>query len=899
MNKLEQSSELDKIFNPAIIEQKWYKKWEEQNCFAPVARTTQTTQKSKKSKTFSMIMPPPNVTGKLHMGHALNNTCQDILVRYKRMMGYETLWIPGTDHAGIATQSVVEKKIFQEKKMNRHQIGREAFLKEIWNWKNQYGEEIIMQLKALGVSCDWSYFTFTMDPIPNQAVKKVFTKLFNDGLIYQAEKIINWDTVLQSAISDAEVEYEEVQGNFYSITYKIKNSDESLMVSTTRPETLFGDTAVAVNPNDERYRHLIGQMCIVPLCHREIPIIADTHVDVTTGTGCLKVTPGHDFNDFEIGQRHLLPIISILTPNGTFNELAPHLEGLDVANGRKKTIELLQEQNLLVSIKPHTHQVGHGQRSGSIIEPRISKQWFLNVKELAAQAVHAVKSNKTNFIPQNWENTYFSWLDKPQDWCLSRQLWWGHRIPVYTCNHCQHVWASENDPHNCPQCKNSSFLQDPDVLDTWFSSALWPLSTLGWPNEKAMQAKRFSTFYPTTTLSTAYDIIFFWVARMMMLATPFAHNQVPFQHVYIHAMVRDKFGRKMSKSLGNGIDPMEMIKLYGCDAVRFTLASGAGFGRSINLDPARIESFRNFTNKIWNAYRFVAPFFNAESSNNKNSKLVISSLDLHEKWILAELNLVIKKVNDALENYRFDEACSALYHFIYEQFCSWFIELSKTILYQGSLKDKNQRALVLKTCFKELLSLIHPFMPFLSEELWSKFNDSLLISAPFPQPHSQWSFPYEQEKMNELINVVTIVRNLKTTIQLSPKEKISLEIFTNDASTAKFLFDQQLQLKKLLNVYHGKIFTLKAPRPKKSIMMTTGKVEVFIHLEGLIDIKAEKDRLQKQYDKIKIDWDKTNAMLNNKNFIARAPENVVQETREKLMSYQEQLASIEKRMGML
>lgn len=878
-------SQMDTIYKPESIEKKWYATWNDNGHFKANLKAPQ--------KSFTIIMPPPNVTGKLHMGHALDNVCQDALVRYKRMKGHKTLWIPGTDHAGIATQSVVEKILYKEKKITRHDLGREKFLKEVWKYKEDYGQHIVDQLKTLGVSCDWDYFTFTLDKVPNAAVKKTFCALFNEGLIYQAERIINWDTSLQSAVSDAEVDYQEVKGKFYHIAYKIKGHDTELIVATTRPETLFGDTAVAVNPKDTRFKHLIGKKAIIPICNREVLIIGDEHVDMETGTGCLKVTPGHDFNDFDIGKRHNLEILNILNPDGTLNEKVPLLEGMTVLKAREKTVEHLQEQGLLKDTKDHIHQVGHGERSGTVIEPMVSKQWFLNVEAMSKRALEAVKNDEMKFFPKGWENTYFSWLENPKDWCLSRQLWWGHQIPVFTCTSCKHQFASEQDLPSCPKCQHKQVQQDPDVLDTWFSSGLWPLSTLGWPDSQMMTKRHFETFYPTTCLVTGFDIIFFWVARMMMMCTKMS-KKVPFKHVYIHAIVRDKLGRKMSKSLGNGIDPIELIEKYGCDAVRFTLAAGSGYNRNLNLDPARIEGYRNFINKIWNAFRFISPFL-----ESKEEPLNLKTLSVHEKWILGELNTTIDLVTKSMDEYRFDDACAAIYSFVYDKLCSWFIELSKNLLYGENSSLKSQRINVLRTCFRQILKLLHPIAPFISEELWSQFNSSLLIAEKFPEADKKFQFKFEQIQMNNFTELVTSIRNLKISLQLSPKEKISSFFYTDDKAFAKFLFDNKLELRKLVNIYHGKVEKKVAAKPTKAIMAATAICEVYIPAENLIDIPKEILRLETQLTKINDELTKLELKLSNKQFTDRAPQHVVDEVKTKVTEALQQKASLIESLGRL
>ncbi len=878
-------SSLPKTYEPSGVENHWYQKWEEGKYFKPRSSTNG-------KGTYSILMPPPNVTGKLHIGHALDHTIQDILIRFKRMQGYETLWIPGQDHAGIATQAKVEEKIFKDEGKTKHDLGREKFLEEVWKWKEEYGGQILNQFRKLGDSCDWDYFTFTMDDIPNKAVKKFFTMMYDEGLIYQSDYIINWDPVLQSAISDAEVDHKEVQGNFYHLHYRVKDSNQVLEIATTRPETLFGDTAVAVNPNDDRFEHLIGKMAIVPICNREVPIIADTHVDMEVGTGCLKVTPGHDFNDFEIGKRHELPIVNILNKDGTLNDNAEAVKGLSPKDARKKTVELLKETEQLVKVEAHTHQVGHSQRSGSIVEPLVSKQWFLNTKEMAKQSVDAVEKGDMTFFPKGWENTYFSYQKNPRPWCISRQLWWGHQIPVYYCQEeeCKNTWASEDDPKACPKCSKENFIQDPDVLDTWFSSGLFPLNTLGWPDEKAMEEKQFDKFYPSHVLVTAFDIIFFWVARMMMMSDKVT-GKSPFKDTYIHAIVRDKDGVKMSKSLGNVIDPLDLIKETGCDAMRFTLAVSSGYNRNINLDPAKIEGYRNFVNKIWNAFRFMHPHL----ENASDQGFQLDELHHHEKWILSELNSVIKDVTEAFDVYRFDEGCNRIYQFVYDKFCSWFIELSKGILNSENSKLKTQRANVLKYCFKEIVKLLHPVTPFITEELWSHLkssDDDLVIIQAYPEYKSAHSFPKDVEQMEKFIEVVTAIRNLRNTVNIKPKDEVELRLFTDDETLAKYLFKSRGYFKELARVKAGKIKDKSIERPAKSVMKATSHTEIFIPLEGVIDLDIFVNKLKKDKEKAQKEFDKVEKKLKNPKFIENAPDDVVAKVKAEAQEFEDKLSSI-------
>ena len=876
--------ELPKTYDPNGVEDKWYKAWDEGKYFKP--------RPSKNGKKpYSILMPPPNVTGKLHMGHALNHTLIDVLIRFKRMQGHETVWIPGQDHAGIATQAKVEQKIFQEGGKTKHDLGREEFLKEVWNWKEEYGGHILEQFKKLGDSCDWDYFTFTMDETPNKAVKKFFCMMFEEELIYQSDYIINWDPVLQSAISDAEVDHKEVDGNFYNLHYRVKDSNQVLEIATTRPETLYGDTAIAVNPNDDRFEHLIGKLAIVPICNREIPIIADMHVDMEVGTGCLKVTPGHDFNDYEIGKRNNLEIINILNKDGTLNENAQAVQGLTAKEARKKTVQLLKECEQFVKMEPHKHQVGHSQRSHAIVEPMVSKQWFINTDKMAADSVTAVEKDEMKFFPKGWENTYYSYQKNPRPWCISRQLWWGHQIPVYYCDSeaCGHTWASEETPESCPKC-TSSFTQDPDVLDTWFSSGLFPLNTLGWPDEEKMKELQFDKFYPSSVLVTAFDIIFFWVARMMMTSQKIT-NKVPFQDTYIHAIVRDKDGVKMSKSLGNVLDPLDLIKESGCDSMRFTLAVSSGYNRNINLDPSKIEGYRNFVNKIWNAFRFMYPHL--ENANDKGFE--VSDLHHHEKWILSELNEVIKDVTAAIEIYRFDDACNKIYQFVYERFCSWFIELSKGILNSENEAMKIQRANVLKYCFKEIVKLLHPVTPFITEELWSHLkneDDELLIIQEYPVYKTEHVFTSDQENMEKFMEVITAIRNLRNTVQIKPKEEIEVRFYTDDQSLAKYFFQSRGFIKELARVNSGKIKDKSVERPAKSIMKATSHTEVFLPLEGVVDLQVFIGKLQKDKEKTQKEFSRIENKLKNPKFMKNAPDDVVAKVKAEAKEFEDKLSSI-------
>lgn len=880
--------ELPKTYSSQDIESKWYETWESGKYFKP--------RPGKTGKSYCIIMPPPNVTGRLHAGHALDITTQDSIIRFKRMKGFETLFLPGMDHAGIATQNVVEKMLYKQEGKSRHDFQREEFVQKIWKWKEEYGGIIAKQQRSMGGSPDWDYSMFTMDPAANEAVKKVFVDLYNEGLIYQADYIVNWDPVLQSAISDAEVEHQEVQGAFYHLKYPIKGSDELVEIATTRPETMLGDTALCVHPDDERFKHLIGKKAIVPLCNREVPIIADEYVDMEKGTGCLKVTPGHDFNDFEIGKRHNLTTLNILNKDGTLNQYGLEWQGLSCHKARPKIVEKLQALGVLVDVKKHVHQVGHGDRSKAIIEPMVSKQWFLNVQDMASEAVKAVETDKTRFFPKQWENTYFSWLREPKNWCISRQLWWGHQIPVFYCQACHHQWADASEVKTCSQCHSTQVTQDPDVLDTWFSSALWPFSTLGWPDPERMKDKKFDTFFPTSTLVTGFDIIFFWVARMMMMSLKFT-KQIPFDRVYIHAIVRDKLGRKMSKSLNNGIDPLDMVDQYGADAFRFTLAAGSGYNRTLNLDPERINGYRNFINKLWNAFRFIHPFL--DQAQNELPKT--SELDHHERWVISELNHVIAKINESFDDFRFDDVCSHLYAFVYDKFCSWFIELSKPILYAQDIERRLRRSSVLRYCFREIMALLHPISPYITEELWCHLknnNEDLLIIHDYPEFKGELEFSEDQAKMNLFIEVMTAIRNLRSSVQMKPKDEIEVALFTDDSNLKSYFLANKTYFNELTRTKKLQVFDKDQPRPQKCIMKVTPYAEVFIPLEGIVDIDAQVARLTKELAKVEDEYQKLSKKLKNPKFMDNAKEEVIfdvttraQEAENKVNSLKENLAN--------
>ena len=867
------SSPLPPSYDPQGVENKWYTLWEKGGYFAP--------KENSSLPPYSIIMPPPNVTGKLHAGHALDCTTQDILIRFRRMRGHPTLFIPGMDHAGIATQNVVEQEIYREEKKTPQDYGREAFVEKIWKWKEVYGGIISKQQRLMGVSADWNYFLFTMDEEANEAVVKAFVTLYNEGLIQQADYIVNWDTVLKSAISDAEVEYREIQGFYYHIGYDIVGAKERVEIATTRPETLLGDTALCVHPQDERYRHLVGRRAIVPLCEREVPIIADTFVDRQKGTGCLKVTPGHDFNDFDLGRRHNLPTINILNDDGTLNDRALGFAGLTVQKARVAVVEKLEEEGRLIGRVAHTHAVGHGDRSGSVIEPRISKQWFLRVREMAAKALEVVEKDQVRFWPREWENTYYSWMRNPRDWCISRQLWWGHRIPVFFCqsSSCGHSWASERKEIECPRCHGAEVVQEEDVLDTWFSSGLWPLSTLGWPSPEEMAEKKFNLFFPTSTLVTGFDIIFFWVARMVMMSLKL-QGAPPFRDIYIHAIVRDKHGRKMSKSLGNGIDPMEMVRRYGACAFRFALASGSGYNRDLNLDPKRIEGYRNFVNKIWNAFRFIHPFLGQEPTD-----MCPKDLDHQERWILSELNETTRIMNDSLEIYRFDRATQRVYQFIYEKFCSWFIELSKPVLYGDEPRAKAKRVSVLRHSFREIVAILHPFCPFITEELWDHLKgpeEERLIVRPYPEYVKEFHFPEDQGKMNKFIEIVTAVRNLRSHADIPPREKVEVHLSVGDAMHGNYIASLERVLVNLGQIGKVTVGNRGEERPSPSLMEATAHTDIFLCLRDMSGVGKQRAKVERELARDEKRLRVLEKKMNNPAFLKNARPSAVEKVREEV-----------------
>ncbi|MBU0599333.1 valine--tRNA ligase [bacterium] len=857
--------EISKTYEPKEVEEKWYKYWEEGDFFKADHLSLKVP--------FSMVIPPPNITGSLHMGHALNNTLQDIIIRTKRMQGYNALWIPGTDHAGIATQNRVEKELEKQDRIKREELGRERFIEKVWQWREKYGDQIIFQLKKLGCSCDWSRLRFTMDEGLSRAVREVFVSLYEEGLIYQGDYIVNWCSRCHTALSDIEVEHQETSGKLYYLKYPlVYDRQKYIVVATTRPETMLGDTAVAVSPNDQRYSSLLGKYVLLPILKREIPIIADSSVDPSFGTGMVKVTPAHDLNDFAIGKRHRLEVINILNKDATLNHQAGSYQGLDCFKARAKLIEDLKEINLIEKIEDYRHAVGHCYRCQTIVEPYLSKQWFVRMKELALSAITAVKENKVEFIPKSWEKTYFEWLDNIKDWCISRQIWWGHRLPVWYCNNCQETIASRVDLKECPYCQSKNLRQEEDVLDTWFSSALWPFSTLGFPEK----TKDLEVFYPTSVLSTGFDIIFFWVARMIMLGLKF-QKKVPFKKVYLHALIRDAHGQKMSKSSGNVIDPIEVIDKFGTDALRFTLAIMTAQGRDILLSEERIKGYRHFCNKVWNTARFIL----INTNSFKEIKLDLpSNLTLADRWIISKVNQLIEKATVSLDDYQFNEASQAIYDFLWHEFCDWYIEIAKI-----NLKSEHQieTQLVLLKVFEDTLKLLHPFMPFLTEEIWQslpvrKEEKSIMISQ-WPKSCS-WLIDKESiQDMDYLKEVISLIRNLLWEVGISPKRSVDLVLKTKDLKKLSLLQNYSHYLKTLIAISRLEIRE-DIKKPKSSVSTALGELEIYLPLEGIVDFKKEKERLKKEIQNIEKELSKIKDKLSNKDFLSKAKEEVVKKQKE-------------------
>jgi len=898
--------ELSKAYDPKAVEQKWYGFWLDKNYFH--------ADPNAGGKAFSIVIPPPNVTGSLHIGHALNSTLQDLLIRWMRMSGRNTLWVPGTDHAGIATQNVVERQLVKEN-IDRHVIGREKFVEKVWEWKKEYGGRIINQLKRMGASCDWQRERFTMDDGLSRAVREVFVTLYEEGLIYRGERLINWCPRCHTALSDIEVEHEDERGKLYYISYPLSHDHNiRLTVATTRPETMLGDTAVAVHPLDPRYKDLIGKTVDLPLTTRRIPIIGDSVlVDLEFGTGAVKVTPAHDFNDYEAGQRQLpnLPRIKMLDDKAEILQDIPDvlpdvlkfIEGKPAKKARGVVVELLQARGFLVKTEDHAHSLGKCYRCRSVVEPYLSPQWFVKTRPLAEPAVKAVEDGKVQFVPKGWENTYFEWMRNIKDWCISRQIWWGHRIPAWYCDDCGTITVSRTDAAACIKCGSGRLHQETDVLDTWFSSALWPFSTLGWPDE----TKELAVYYPTSVLITSFDIIFFWVARMIMMGLHFKKD-VPFRDVYIHALVRDAEGQKMSKSKGNVIDPIVMIDQYGTDAFRFTLTAFAAQGRDIKMSTERIEGYRNFTNKIWNASRFV--FMNLEEDFVPNREIVTTETSLAEKWILSRLNSVTKEVLSALTEYRFNDAVSSLYHFIWHEYCDWYLELSKPALSldKGSAERKAAQT-VLAYVLETALRLLHPFMPFITEEIWQNLPEGVtkqgarvrgesIMIASYPTVDDKMIDAGIDQDMQMVMDLILAIRNIRGEMNIAPSMQIKAIVNVARKDMADHLEKAAGYVKTLSRLYELQIGESEK-KPKTAATGVIKDAEVYVPLEGIIDLTQERDRLQKEIAKTSKDIEVFSKKLSNRNFVDKAPKEVVEKDTAKFEEFKAKRDKLEQSLKML
>ncbi|MBR9979823.1 MAG: valine--tRNA ligase [Desulfatitalea sp.] len=860
---------LDKGYDPKAVEQRWYEFWEREGHFAAADADGRPP--------FSIVIPPPNVTGVLHMGHALNNTMQDILCRYRRLKGDNVLWMPGTDHAGIATQNVVERQLAANGQ-DRHQLGREKFIEAVWQWREQSGSAIINQLKRLGASCDWQRERFTMDEGLSRAVRTVFVRLYEEGLIYRGMYITNWCPRCRTALSDLEVEHEELDGHLYQIRYPFARGKGGVVVATTRPETMLGDTAVAVHPDDERYADLPAESVILPLMEIEIPIIRDAYVDRAFGTGALKVTPAHDPNDFEIGQRHKLPSNKVIEDDGTMGAAAGQFQGLDRFACRKAVVEALQEKGLLLSMQPHKHGVGHCYRCKNVVEPNLSRQWFVKVKPLAEPAIRAVESGATRIIPDTWAKTYYDWMYNIKDWCISRQIWWGHQIPAWTCGACENLVVAMAAPAQCPACGAAELTQETDVLDTWFSSALWPFSTMGWPDQTPL----LKTFYPTSVLVTGFDILFFWVARMMMMGIHFM-GEVPFRDVYVHALVRDEEGKKMSKSKGNVIDPLDVIDTYGTDAFRYTLAAFAAQGRDVRLSEKRVEGYRHFINKLWNAARFALMHLDRGYDRIDPAAL----LSLPDRWILARLDRMTRQVAEALDDYKFNEAAGAAYQFVWHEFCDWYLEAAKPALYdEGAPAAREAARQVLWTVLRDTLVVLHPFAPFVTEEIWDKLpgTSGSIMQATFPlaegpPPDGEALNPAETE-MALIVALVTAIRNIRGEMNISPAAKLHVTVQSPEPAT-RAAIDRDRAI--IVNLARLEALAVTEPgeRSPTSATAIVADTELLVELKGVIDFAQEAQRLEKELGKLNKELSAINKKLNNDSFLDKAPEAVVAEVREK------------------
>ena len=880
------SKELAKTYDPKGIEDRLYKKWENNGYFH--------AQADRSKEPFTIVMPPPNITGQLHMGHALDNTMQDILIRYKRMQGYNALWQPGTDHAAIATEVKVIDSL-KKQGIDKNDLGREGFLEKCWEWKDEYGSRIINQLKKMGSSADWSRERFTMDKGCSDAVLEVFIKLYEKGLIYKGSRIVNWCPVCKTSISDAEVEHEEQDGFFWHINYPVVGeAGRFVEIATTRPETLFGDTAVAVNPDDERYQDIIGKMLKLPMTDREIPVIADSYVDKEFGTGCVKITPAHDPNDFEVGKRHNLEEIVVINDDATMNSKAGKYAGMDRYECRKALVEDLEKEGLLVKVVPHSHNVGTHDRCGTTVEPMIKQQWFVKMDDLIKPAVEGVKNGDIKLLPKRMEKTYFNWTDNIRDWCISRQLWWGHRIPAYYCDECGEMVVSKNAPEKCPKCGCTHMTQDPDTLDTWFSSALWPFSTLGWPEK----TEDLDYFYPNDVLVTGYDIIFFWVIRMIFSGYE-QMGKAPFHTVLFHGLVRDSQGRKMSKSLGNGIDPLEVIDKYGADALRLTLITGNAPGNDMRFYWERVEASRNFANKVWNASRFI--MMNLEGM--EVTKPAISDLAPEDKWILSAVNTLTKDVTENMDKFELGIAVQKVYDFIWDEFCDWYIEIAKVRTYK---KDEDARAAnsalwTLRTVLGQALKLLHPYMPFITEEIYCTLNpqEETIMLADWPVYKEEWNFPAEEEMLAHVKELVKGIRNLRTEMDVPPSRKAKVFIVSEDKALCETFESMKKTYQNLISASEIDVQSDKAGIGEDAVSVVIPGAVVYMPLEDLVDMEKEKERLLKEEERLKKELARSHGMLNNEKFVSKAPAAKIQEERDKLAKYEQMMATVQERLAQM
>ena len=880
------SKELSKTYDPKDIEDRLYQKWEDNGYFhAEVDRS---------KKPFTIVMPPPNITGQLHMGHALDNTMQDILIRYKRMQGYNALWQPGTDHASIATEVKVIESL-KEQGIDKADLGREGFLEKCWDWKEEYGGRIIKQLKKLGSSADWERERFTMDEGCSHAVNDVFIKLFDKGWIYKGSRIVNWCPVCKTSISDAEVEHEEQDGFFWHINYPVVGEEGRFVeIATTRPETLFGDTAVAVNPEDDRYKDIIGKKLVLPTTGREIPVIADSYVDKEFGTGCVKITPAHDPNDFEVGKRHSLEEIVVINDDATMNSLAGKYVGMDRYECRKALVKDLEEMGLLVKIQPHSHNVGTHDRCGTTVEPMIKQQWFVKMDEMIKPAVEGVKNGEIELLPKRMDKTYFNWTDNIRDWCISRQLWWGHRIPAYYCPECGHMVVAHENPHTCPKCGHNGMDQDPDTLDTWFSSALWPFSTLGWPEK----TEDLDYFYPNDVLVTGYDIIFFWVIRMIFSGYE-QMGKAPFHTVLFHGLVRDSQGRKMSKSLGNGIDPLEVIDKYGADALRLTLITGNAPGNDMRFYWERVEASRNFANKVWNASRFI--MMNLEGMEIKTPAM--DELHAADKWILSKVNTLAKDATENMDKFELGIAVQKVYDFIWDEFCDWYIEIAKVRTYKKDEDPVSANAALwtLKAVLTEALKLLHPYMPFITEEIFCTLQseEETIMLAKWPEFKEEWNFPAEETAIEHCKDLVKGVRNVRTEMDVPPSRKAKLFIVSEDKALCDTFENNKEVYVNLAFTNEITVQSDKSGIEDNAVSVVIPGAVVYLPLEDLVDFEKEKERLTKEKEKLEKELARSKGMLSNERFLSNAKPEKVQEEKDKLAKYEQMMAQVEERLAQM